>query len=104
MQTISSDDWRAVVQLCGEFDLSNAVELRAELNGHIDAGRRVLHVDAAAVTFVDSTALGELVTASQRCRSENGSLILTGVPERMRRLLMIAGLDHVLLVDTAGTD
>jgi anti-sigma B factor antagonist len=100
--TTSSDDWRAAVVLTGEFDVANASELRAELGRHLDEGRRVLRVDARGVEFMDSTAIGELITASERCRSDHGSLILTGVPRRLQRLLTVAGLDQVLLVDTAS--
>jgi anti-sigma B factor antagonist len=102
VQTVSADEWRAAVVLRGEFDVANAAEITAELGGHIDAGRRVIRVDVQAVEFMDSTAIGALVTASERCRTEHGSLILTGVPRRLRRLLAVAGLDNVLLVDNAG--
>lgn len=102
VRTIASDDWRAAVILRGEFDLANAPELGRELNRHIDAGRRVIRIDARAVEFMDATALHELVAANARCRAEHGSLILTGVPRRMRRLVSLAGLDGVLLTDGAG--
>jgi anti-sigma B factor antagonist len=102
VQTSSSDEWRAAVSLRGELDVANACELRDELNRHLDQGRRVIRVDARAVEFMDSTAIGELITASERCRNEHGSLILTGVPRRLLRLLTIAGLDQVLLVDSAA--
>jgi anti-sigma B factor antagonist len=100
--TTSSDEWRAAVALRGEFDLANAAELQAELDRHLDQGRRVLRIDARGVTFMDSTAIGALVAASDRCRSEHGSLILTGVPARLHRLLAVAGLDQLLLVDSAS--
>jgi anti-sigma B factor antagonist len=101
VQTVASDDWRAAVELHGELDIANANALRDELAGHLDAGRRVLRVDTSDVSFMDSTAIGTLVTASERCRHEHGSLILTGVTPPLERLLGAAGLDSVLLVDTA---
>lgn len=104
VQTMSQDDWRAAIALRGELDVANRDDLRAELNEHFDAGRRVIRVDVADLEFLDSTALGELVTATQRCTAERGSLILTNVPQRMRRLIDLAALDHVLLVDTACED
>ena len=104
VRTTACDDWRAAVALYGELDMANAHELRAELARHLDAGRRVIRVDALAVEFMDSTALGELITASERCRVEHGSLILTNVPPRVQRLVAIAGLRGVLLIDMAGAD
>ena len=104
VQTVSCDDWRASVMLRGELDVANACELREELNRHLDEGRRVIRVDAHALEFMDSTAIGELIGVSERCRKEHGSLILTGVQRRLLRLLTVAGLDQVLLVDTASAD
>ncbi len=102
VETTASDDWRAAIALRGEFDLANAAELRAELDRHLDEGRRVLRIDARDVTFMDSTAIGALVATSDRCRGEHGSLILTGVPSRLQRLFAVAGLDQLLLVDSAS--
>jgi|SRR5581483_891996 len=102
VRTVAFDDWRAAIALHGELDVANADDLRAELVAHLDAGRRVLRVDASGVDFIDSTAVGVLVAIDQRCRQEHGSLILTGVRRPLARLLAIAGLDQVLLVDTAG--
>ena len=104
VQTMASDDWRAAIALRGELDIANSDELRAELAGHLAAGRRVIRVDVGALEFMDSTALGELVSASERCIAEQGSLILTHVPGRLKRLIDLADLSHVLLVDTAGDD
>jgi anti-sigma B factor antagonist len=101
--TTAYDEWRAAIALHGELDIANATELRAQLNRHIDEGRRVIRVDAQAVEFIDSTAIGELIAASERCRAEHGSLILTNVPPRLQRLVSIAGLDNVLLIDTASS-
>lgn len=102
VRTTAQDEWRAAIQLCGELDVANAAELRAELDGHLDAGRRVIRVDASAVEFIDSTAIGALVAANARCRELHGSLILTGVRRPVERVLKIAGLDQILLVDTAN--
>lgn len=102
VRTTSSDEWRAAIALHGELDVANAHELRAELARHLDEGRRVIRVDAGEVEFLDSTALAELIVATERCAADHGSLILTNVPPRVRRLLTLAGLDRRLLIDTAG--
>jgi anti-anti-sigma factor len=62
----------------------------------------VIRVDVSRVEFMDSTAVGALVAASSRCSDLHGSLILTGVRRPIRRLLSVAGLDQILLVDTAN--
>jgi anti-anti-sigma factor len=102
VRTIASDDWRASVALQGELDVANAHELRAELARHLDAGRRVIRVDAQRLDFIDSTALRELMVATQQCTADHGSLILTNVSARLWRVLEVTGLDQALLVDAAG--
>jgi anti-sigma B factor antagonist len=102
VRTIASDDWRAAIALHGELDVANAHELRDELTKHIEAGRRVIRVDLQRVSFIDSTAIGELIHATQLCSAEHGSLILTNVSAGLYRVLKLTGFDKVLLVDTAG--
>jgi anti-anti-sigma factor len=101
VRTTAADEWRAALSLSGELDIANAQEVQAELDAHLAAGRRVIRVDTTDVSFMDSTAIGVLISASTRCREQHGSLIVTGAPRALRRLLQIAGLDHLLLVDTA---
>lgn len=101
IRTVAFDDWRAALELRGELDLASVDMVRTELVKHLDAGRRVLRVDASALTFIDSTIVGVLVETNHRCHAEQGSLILTGVPPRVQRILAISGLDQVLLVDNA---
>jgi len=102
--TTAQDDWRASIELHGEFDAANADELRSVLDAHLDAGRRVLRIDTQGVSFLDSSAIGVIVRAHGRCTAEHGSLILTGVQARTARLFEITGLDRMLLIDTARDD
>lgn len=102
VRTIAADEWRAAIALQGELDVANAPELRAELARHLDAGRRVIRVDLQRVEFMDSTAMGELISATERCAADHGSLILTNVPPRLYRVLALTKFDQVLLIDTAG--
>jgi anti-anti-sigma factor len=102
VRTLAQDDWRAAIALQGEFDLATSHELRNELGRHLEEGRRVIRVDTQQVEFLDSTAISELVNASRRCAADNGSLILTNLPPRLWRMLMLTGFDKVLLVDAAG--
>lgn len=102
--TTTQDDWHASVSLLGEFDAANSDALRAVLDEHLDAGRRVLRLDTAGVSFMDSSGVGAIVHAHARCHDEHGSLIITGVQPRIARLLEITGLDHILLIDSADDD
>lgn len=102
VRTIAVDEWRAAIALHGEFDIANAHELRDELSRHIDEGRRVIRVDLQLVSFIDSTAIGELIEAGRRCNAEHGSLILTNISAGLYRMLTLTGFAKVLLIDTAA--
>lgn len=101
--TVSEDAWRAYVALRGELDISNVPELQAVLDGHLEAGRRVLRLDTRDVTFMDSSVLGAIVTAHRRCTELHATLILTGVGGIVDRIVKLTGLDQVLLIDAAGS-
>ena len=100
--TVSEDAWRAFVALHGELDVANAPQLQAVLEGHLDAGRRVLRLDTQDVTFLDSSALGAIVAVHRRCVELHATLILTGVSGIVERIVKLTGLDQVLLIDGAG--
>ncbi|HZC53552.1 MAG TPA: STAS domain-containing protein [Mycobacterium sp.] len=101
IETTASDAWHASVALQGEIDAAVAPVLRSEVGRHLDAGRRLIRVDARAVTFIDSLGLAALASAAERCVGAHASLILTNVPARMQRIIQITGLDSMLLIDTA---
>jgi anti-sigma B factor antagonist len=98
IQTVAYDDRRASLILRGEFDLSNADLVCDTVAEHLARGRTAIRLDLRAVEFVDSTALQVLVHASMQCQRSHGSLTLSHVPARVRRVIDIAGLDTVLLI------
>ena len=55
-------------------------------------GHRHHVLDLAKVSYMDSTCLGEIVTAYQLLHTRGGCLALMHVPPRIQRLLDIAGL------------
>jgi anti-sigma B factor antagonist len=99
VQTTMSDLGGAVIALRGEIDAANTPDLHAELERHLSDGRRLIHIDAAAITFIDSAAIGELIISTEKCRRAQGSLILTNVPSRVQRVISMTGLDDILHID-----
>lgn len=96
LTTVRQGRAHALIRAVGEWDLSNAHVLSEQLDQHARAGRFV-RLDLSAVSFLDCTCLGALVTAHQRLLAAGGTLVLTGVTPRTMRLLNLARLDQVLL-------
>jgi anti-anti-sigma factor len=87
----------AVVAPSGELDISTAAELRHALLDACEAERLVV-VDLARVTFLDSSGLGLLVAASRRMRERGASLHVAnaqGVPLRAIRLTNLVDVLNV---------
>jgi len=87
-----------VVTLRGEIDAFDAPTLRLDLRRLIeDEGASTLIVDLAAVTFLDSSALGALVGALRRLRECDGRLrIVQPRAVAAARIFELTGLDTVL--------
>jgi len=98
---IERADASVVVRLQGELDLYNADAVRAALLECCEEQPERLVVDLAAVTFIDSTALGVLIEA--RSRMENRRAFMLASPGlETRRALEISGLDrHFSVHDSA---
>jgi anti-sigma B factor antagonist len=86
-----------VVTLRGEIDAYTAPALRLDLRRLIeDVGASTLIVDLAAVTFLDSSALGALVGALRRLRERDGRLRIVQPQAAAARIFQLTGLDTVL--------
>ncbi len=78
------------ITLEGEYDLARKDELVSHLST-VSKGSPVT-IDMRAVTYIDSTFLGEL--AAFRVRLENESVTLAGVQPNIQRVLSITNLDR----------
>jgi len=84
-----------VVVLEGEGDVYSAPEFKEVLVGGIEGGARRVIVDLSQVTFIDSTALGVLVSGAKRVRPRNGNLDIVCTDENIIRIFEITGLDRI---------
>jgi len=85
-----------VVTVEGVVDASTLSEVSAVLT---DAQRdgRMVYVDLAAVTFMDSRGLGALIAANERSREGAADIRLHAPSDAVRRLLNISGVTAVLV-------
>lgn len=88
-------DGTVVLRVEGEVDVSTAPELRERLLSVADRGYTLAVVDLSEVTFVDSTALGVLVSGVKRLRGVGGDLRLVVTQARISKIFEITGLTDV---------
>ena len=77
----------------GELDLAVAPWLRDQLDALYVGGAASIVVDLSTATFLDSTALGVLVSALNRSRERGGLVHLIVQEPQILRVLTITGLE-----------
>jgi anti-sigma B factor antagonist len=106
IETRSHDDGRQVVLvLHGELDLVTHQVFRREITRVLESTPRDIIVDLTDTTFMDSTAIGALISARRRTYAHHASFALVCHDQRLRRLLQVTGLDKVFTIwpdDEAG--
>jgi anti-sigma B factor antagonist len=81
-----------VLAINGEIDLSKAPDLRERLAKIASAGATLAIVDLTEVTFLDSTALGVLVSGLKKMRAGGGDLRLVVTRPNLVKVFEITGL------------
>lgn len=98
LTVVDLDPLRAAIRAVGEFDLAARDALDGVLQQQMDARRRIVRLDLSRVTFLDCSCLGTLVAAHHRLLELHGLLVLTGVGDRIARMLRLTDLDNGLFV------
>lgn len=90
---VSVDDSQIVVKPVGELDAHNCGELGDAVTtaGKENPGRATV-IDASELSFIDSSAISELLRLREQQSADGGSLVLTDVQPSVRRVLEITGL------------
>ena len=89
---------RCEITLRGEVDVYTAPKLKEKLVENIEGGCANVVVDLDAVTFIDSSGLGVLVSALRRARERDGSVRIVCTRENILKIFRITGLDKVFPV------
>ena len=88
----------ALVSISGELDAYVEREMREALEAADLLGVPTVVVDLSAVTFMDSTVCGILVSEAGRRRRDDGGLVLVSNGTRTGRVLEVSGIDQVVPV------
>lgn len=85
-----------LVELSGRLTVNDEPgRLRQAVAESVARGATLVVVDLSGVLYIDSTRLGELISAHVSLTRQGGLLKLVRTPSRVRELLQVAGLDNV---------
>ena len=93
---IKPDDLRPTLVISGEIDLVSSDVLLAAIDEALADGATSLEFDLSLVSFMDSTGLGILASASDRTSEAGGSVRVRGASPTVVRLLEVSRLDSVI--------
>lgn len=85
-----------IVVLSGEADATTLPLLREVLAEQLEAGARLLTVDASGLSFLDSASMRVLILAARALRGRHGRLVFARPQPVVARLLEITGADRLL--------
>ena len=94
VEVVPAPDGVTVVALSGELDMAATPFVRSRVDEA--AGTRALVLDLAAVTFVDSSMLKELLRAHSQLSHRGGLLVLAAVQSAVQRLLELTRTSELL--------
>lgn len=86
------DGW-TVLAVSGEIDIATAPSLREKLHSLLANHKLRLVIDLDDVGFLDSTALGVLVGALKRARTDDGEVRIACAQPRVLKVFEITRLD-----------
>lgn len=87
--------WGEVVllDLAGKITIGEgSVQLRDAVEKLLEAGRNLIILNLAGVSYVDSSGIGELVSRYTTTKNTGGRLKLLSLPKKIKDLLMITKL------------
>jgi anti-sigma B factor antagonist len=99
----SAEPGGVVVALTGECDLSGRDELTSVLLAAVSADR-VVFVDMAGLTFIDSSGVHGLVTAHHAARQAGGRLYVVNAGGTVAAVLDVTGIGALLSPPAEGGD
>lgn len=86
------------LELPEQFTTATRHQVKLEALEHLGEGRTYLEADASRCGYMDSAALGVLVSIAKRCREAGGQFRVRGLNEDQRVQFRLTMLDQVLEV------
>jgi len=90
-------DGHVVVALCGELDVTGAVDAEAAITALATRGRRLI-IDMSALDFIDCSSLSVLLRVQGLALRGGGDVVLAAPQPHVLRLLRLTATDEAFWV------
>lgn len=87
-----------------KLDVTNVSELKSEFLVLNKKGINSFVLDMANTRYCDSSGLSGILSGNRLCKDSNGKFVISGLNESVLKLIKIAQLDRVLLIESSLND
>ena len=87
-----------IVSVVGELDMADADQVGHVLVEAAEAGKPIVRLELAGLTFADSSAIKAILVGAQAADERGVVYELVNPHDRVRRLLEVTGLANVLTI------
>jgi anti-anti-sigma factor len=88
----------AVVTLPGQIDMASAGQIASDLEAALATGVHTVIADMTSTAFCDCSGIRVLVRAHKQAAGRNAELRVVIPSARVRHVLALAQVDHLLLI------
>lgn len=87
-----------------KLDSTVAALMKSEIVLITGNGEKNLIIDLTDVKYIDSSGLSALLVANRACKGLEGTFVLTGLNDNVKKLITISQLDTILTITPTFTE
>ena len=93
-----------VLQLSGEIDASNSIDLDAAIQEILDKGSKKILVDGSRLEYISSAGLGVFMSYLEEFQEKEVQIVIYGLLEKVYQVFVILGLDKLITIKSTQQD
>jgi anti-sigma B factor antagonist len=97
-EVVQKEKVAVIVSKVEKLDALHAPELKSEIVMMNKEGFKNLVVDLSETRYIDSSGLSALLVGNRLCRDSNGTFVLCGLQDAVKKLIAISQLESVLKI------
>ncbi len=95
-QIDKTDKYTIIKLLAEKLDSNLAPSLKSELVVISTDGAKNIIIDLTDTRYCDSSGLSAILVANRLCKNSQGTFVLTGLQDSVKKLISISQLDTIL--------
>lgn len=99
-QIDKTDKYTIIKLLVEKLDSNLAPSLKSELVVISTDGAKNIIIDLSDTRYCDSSGLSAILVANRLCKNSQGSFVLAGLQDSVKKLISISQLDTILNITT----